>query len=100
MVEFANVTSSSVSVTPANIKMVDQNGDTYTIEPVVPVCYDTIDIYAAQTLPPHGHLDVQLCYPAGAIGTLPQTLKGTGSLTGRTLSVPQASVVGTWGGGE
>jgi hypothetical protein len=98
VVQFTNVSSSAVSVTPADIDMVDQTGDTYNrIEPVAPVCYDTIDVNAAQTLPPQGHLDVQLCW-AVQTGALPQTLEGTGSLSGLTLAVPEASIVGTWGG--
>jgi len=31
-------------------------------------------------------------------GALPQTMKGTRSLSGLTLSVPNDSIDGTWGG--
>jgi len=98
VVQSTNESSTPVSVTLADIDMVDQTGDTYNrIEPVARVCDDTIDVNAAQTLPPRGHLDVQLCWPV-QIGALPQVLEGTGSLSGLTLAVPEASILRTWGG--
>lgn len=77
--------------------MVDQTGDEYMLEPVAPSCYDTLDVNAPQTLQPGDSLEVQLCFPV-MTGALPQTMKGTRSLAGLTLSVPTDSIDGTWGG--
>jgi len=97
VVQFTNTSSSPVSVTPVDIRMVDQTGDSYSVGPVAPPCYDTIDVNAEATLNPHGHVMVQLCY-AVMTGALPNSLKGTRSLSGLSLPVPSDSYVGTWGG--
>jgi hypothetical protein len=97
VVRFINSDGSSVTFTPADLHMVDQNDNEYMLEPVAPPCYDTFDVNASQTLQSGGAVDVQLCFPV-ATGALPQAMKGTRSLAGLTLSVPSYSIDGTWGG--
>lgn len=97
VVQVTNVTSSPVNFVPADIRMVDQNGVGYTIEPVYPACYDSVDVNAPVGLRPHASTTVQLCYPVQT-GALPQKLLGTASLTGLSFVVPPNAIVGTWGG--
>ena len=97
VIKFTNTGSSPVHFTPADLRMTDQTGDTYSIAPVLPTCYDTVDVNASETLLAHGSLTVQLCYPV-MTGALPQELQGTRTLDGLSASVPQSSVDGTWGG--
>lgn len=97
VVQFTNVTASAVTFTPADLRMVDQTGDTYRIGPILPACYDTVDMNAPQVLAPKAQLTIQWC--TGVMtGALPQTIKGTGSLAGIVLRVPPTSIFGTWGG--
>jgi hypothetical protein len=97
VVAFINTGSSTVSFTPADLRMVDESGDTYSIEPVFPICYDNIDVHASASLSPNSRLFVQVCYPVQT-GALPQALQGSRSLSGVNLRVPQASIRGLWGG--
>ena len=97
VVRFTNTTSSAVNFVPADVRMVDQSGNTYSIAPVLPKCYDTTDVNAPAVLTPSADLTVQLCYPV-MTGALPQTLQGAQALDGMTVSVPSGSVVGRWGG--
>jgi hypothetical protein len=97
VIRFIDSGGSAVTFTPVDLHMVDQTGDQYTLEPVAPACYDTLDVNAPETLQPGQNVDVQLCFPV-MTGALPQTMKGTGSLAGLTLSVPSDSIDGTWGG--
>ncbi len=97
VVQFNNTTSSTVSFTPVDLHMVDQTGDRYTVEPVAPPCYDTVDVHATATLGAQHHVLVQLCFPV-MTGALPASLEGTGSLSGLNLTVPSDTYVGTWGG--
>jgi hypothetical protein len=97
VVQFTNTESSPVSFAPVDLRMVDQTGDTYSVGPVAPPCFDTIDVNAKATLDAHGHIMVQLCY-AVMTGALPNSLQGTRSLDGLSLTVPSDSYVGTWGG--
>jgi len=97
VVRFINSGGSSVTFTPADLRMVDQTGDEYMVGPVSPSCYDTIDVNAPQTLQPGQSLDVQWC-TAVMTGALPQIMKGSRSLAGLNLSVPSDSIDGTWGG--
>jgi hypothetical protein len=98
VVRFVNSSGSSVTFTPVDLQMVDQNGGRHTVGSALPACYDTLDVNAPQTLQAGGSLDVQLCFPGVVTGTLPQSLEGTGSLSGLSLSVPSDSIDGTWGG--
>lgn len=97
VVKFTNTSSSPVHFTPADLRMTDQTGDTYSIASVLPSCYDSTDVNESATLPAHGSTTVQLCYPV-MTGALPQTLTGTRTLEGLSASVPESSVDGTWGG--
>jgi hypothetical protein len=97
VVSFTNTSPSAVNFVPADVRMVDQNSHTYSIGPVVPTCYDTIDVNAPTTLQPNADVIVQLCYPVVA-GALPQTLQGTHALSGLTQTIPPDSIVSTWGG--
>ncbi len=97
VVQFTNTSPSPVHFTPADLRMTDQTGDAYSIAPVLPTCYDSVDVNASETLLPHASLTVQLCYPV-MTGALPQELQGTRTLDGLAASVPQSSVDGTWGG--
>jgi len=72
--------------------MVDQTGDTYRIAPILPACYDTVDMNAPEVLQPWAQLTVQWC-TAVMTGALPQTMEGTGSLAGLVLRVPPTSIV-------
>jgi uncharacterized protein DUF1707 len=97
VVQFNNTSSSTVSFTPVDLRMVDQTGDTYSVQPVAPPCYDSVDVNASTTLNPQGHVTIQLCYPV-MTGALPQSMEGTRSLSGLSLTVPSNSIVGIWGG--
>jgi hypothetical protein len=97
VVEVTNISSSAVNVVPADLSLVDQNGNTYAIAPVAPACYDTVDVNAPATLAPKARLAVQLCYPVQT-GALPQHLVGSHTLNGLTVAIPSGSVNGTWGG--
>ena len=97
VMRFINSGGSPVTFTPVDLHMVDQTGGEYMLEPVAPTCYDTLDVNAPQTLSPGDSVDVQLCFPV-MTGALPQTMKGTRSLSGLTLTVPNNSIDGTWGG--
>jgi hypothetical protein len=97
VIRFINPGASAVTFTSVDLHMVDQTGDEYMLEPVAPACYDTLDVNAPQTLQPGDSVHVQRCFPVMA-GALPQTMKGTRSLAGLTLTVPTDSIDGTWGG--
>jgi hypothetical protein len=97
VVSVTNTSASAVHFVPADLRMVDQSGDTYSIAPVLPKCYDTLDVNAPATLTPNAHVTVQLCYPV-MTGALPQSLLGTEALDGLAITIPSESVVGTWGG--
>jgi Domain of unknown function (DUF1707) len=97
VVRVTNTSPSAVNFVPADLRMVDQTGDTYSIAPVLPKCFDTIDVNAPATLTPHASATVQLCYPVRT-GVLPQVLEGTEGLDGLSVAVPSESIRGTWGG--
>jgi hypothetical protein len=97
VVQFTNSGSSTEEFAPADLQMKDQTGDTYSIAPVLPTCYDTTDVNALQVIHAHESLTVQLCYPV-MTGALPQELLGKQTLEGLNVSVSEGSVVGTWGG--
>lgn len=97
VVQFTNTGTSTDKFAPADLQMKDQTGDTYSIAPVLPTCYDTIDVNALQVLHADESLTVQLCYPV-MTGALPQELLGKQTLVGLSVSVPDGSIVGTWGG--
>jgi hypothetical protein len=97
VIQFTNVSNGPVTFTPADLKMVDQTGDTYSLAPTLPVCFEEIDVNAPMVLQSNAQSSIQYCFPV-MTGTLPQTMKGTLSLAGLFLTVPTSSIVGTWGG--
>jgi hypothetical protein len=97
VVHFRNVGTSTVSFAPEDLAMVDRDTNAYTTQNVLPVCFDSIDINALQTIAPKAPLSVQLRHPV-ITGAVPQAMKRTRSLAGLLLTVPTQSIVGTWGG--
>jgi hypothetical protein len=97
VVQFTNTTASAVNFVPADLSMVDQNGNTYSVAPVTPMCYDTVDVNGPVALKPGAHVSVQLCYPV-MVGALPRILQGSRALQGLSEPITPGSVVGTWGG--
>jgi hypothetical protein len=97
VIRFTNTRASTVSFDPADLRMVDQSGDTYSPAPVFPQCYDSIDVNASESLRSRAQLTFQLCFPV-MTGALPQQLVGTRTLNGLRYNVPQTAVLGTWGG--
>jgi uncharacterized protein DUF1707 len=97
VVEFTNVGSSAVQFIPAQLKMDDYDGNSYTTQSVAPKCYDSIDINAPATLEPHRNLTLQICYPVDT-GALPEKFTGFFTLEGVNAPIPLTAVVSTWGG--
>lgn len=97
VVQFVDKITKPVIIIPADLRMTDYSGNTYSIENVLPKCYDTVDVDAPAVLKSHGRLTVQLCYPV-ATGTLPHYLVGEEYLSGIKVSVPVSAVKGLWGG--
>jgi hypothetical protein len=96
-VRVTNTSLSAVNFVPADLRMVDQTGERYSIAPVLPKCFDTMDVNAPATLTPNASATVQLCYPVRT-GALPRVLVGTEGLDGLSVPVPPESIEGTWGG--
>lgn len=94
---FTNTGSSPITFEPADLRMVDLHGDTYSTSPVIPSCYDTVEINDPSTLPPKSQLTVQLCY-AVMTGALPQRLVGSFSLNGLNVPVAPSTVRSEWQG--
>lgn len=97
VIKFTNIGPSSVEFIPAQLKMNDYDGNSYTTQSVNPSCYDTLDINAPTTLEPHRNLTLQICYPV-ATGELPEKFTGFFTLAGVNAPIPSTAVVGTWGG--
>jgi len=97
VVRFTNIGSSYVDFIPAQLRMVDYDGNTYTTQTVAPRCYDSTDINAPTTLKPHRSLTLQLCYPVST-GALPAKFTGFFTLAGVNAPVSPSAVLGTWGG--
>jgi hypothetical protein len=97
VVELTNTSSLPVTLVPADLHMVDQNGTTSTIGPVAGSCDNTVDIAAPTRLAPKARLAVQLCYPVTP-GALPASLVGTQTLDGLAVAVPSGAVSGEWNG--
>ncbi len=97
VVQFTNIGSSSVQFIPAQLKMDDYDGNSYTTKSVYPKCYDSIDINAPTTLEPNRGLTFQICYPV-ATGALPQKFTGFFTLESVNAPIPPTAVLGTWGG--
>jgi hypothetical protein len=95
VVQFTNVGASTRSFVPADLIMIDQNGNSHVLLPVVPACYDKIDVHAIATLKPHTSMTVQLSYPVQPNAIL-RDLSGGGSLQGLQLVVPKNSVLESW----
>jgi hypothetical protein len=97
VVRFTNPTKRSVTFIPVDLQMDDQFGNQFRHAPVLPACYDTVDVNGYQDLRPGKSVDFQLCFPV-IVGSLPHTMKGIRSLTGVSLAVPTSSIHGLWGG--